>query len=321
MTEMPRATASLPPAPVLRAIAPLAALAYPGLIWCGPRLSPIFLAVALAVPAIGLIAAHRIGLAGASPASRVAAHLAVAAPPLFSMLGGWLDFQRALPFGSVGLWIPLWTALVVAALVDRRRTTPRAAPRSRRLAAAHAISAAAIMLFAAAHLMNHLGGLLGGDVHVAIMRALRGVYRHQLIEPVLLAAVAFQIATGIWLLGRKLARPAAWFDTLQTATGFYLMIFFLSHLSAVLRARLLRDRDTDWTWLAGDELLTDPWSARLVPYYFLAVIALAIHGACGLRVVLLGHGVSPARGAAVVGLAAAAATVASALIMLGLFRA
>jgi succinate dehydrogenase/fumarate reductase cytochrome b subunit len=324
MTETNRATASPPvplPAPALRAIAPLAALAYPGLIWCGPRLSPAFLAVALAVPVIGLIAAHRIGLAGASPVARVAAHLAVAAPPLFSMLGGWLDFQRAVPFGSVGLWIPLWSSLIIAALVDRRRPPARAAPRSRRLAAAHAISAAAIALFAAAHLVNHLGGLLGGDVHVAIMSALRGVYRHRLIEPLLLAAVAFQIATGLWLLGRKLARPARWFDTLQTATGFYVMVFFLSHLGAVLRARLLRHRDTDWTWLAGGELLSDPWSARLVPYYFLAVIALATHGACGLRVVLLGHGISPARGAALVGLAAAAATVASALIMLGLFRA
>ena len=88
-----------------------------------------------------------------------------------------------------------------------------------------------------------------------------------------------------------------------------------------MRARLLRHSDTDWTWLAGGELLTDPWSARLVPYYFLAVIALAVHGACGLRVVLLGHGLTPARGGALVGLAAAAATVASALIMLGLFRA
>ncbi|HEU4537351.1 MAG TPA: hypothetical protein VFS00_24695, partial [Polyangiaceae bacterium] len=56
-----RSAAHLAPARALRAAAPLAALAYPGLVWCGPRLSPAFLALALAVPAIGLVAVHRLG--------------------------------------------------------------------------------------------------------------------------------------------------------------------------------------------------------------------------------------------------------------------
>lgn len=238
---------------------------------------------------------------------------------MFSLLGGWLDFQRAIPIGSVGLWIPLWSSLTIAALLDRRRASAREAPRRRRLAAAHAISAIVITLFAAAHLVNHMGGLFGGEVHIAIMRVLRGVYRHRVVESALLAAVVFQIVTGSWLLRRKLAQPGGWFDTLQTATGGYLMVFLLSHVSAVLRARALRHVDTAWAWLAGGELLTDPWSARLVPYYFLAVIAFAVHGACGLRVVMLGRGVSVARGAALVGVAAGAATLASGLILLGLF--
>jgi hypothetical protein len=67
-------------------------------------------------------------------------------------------------------------------------------------------------------------------------------------------------------------------------------LFLASHVSAVLRARYLHHVDTNWIWLTADNLLTDPWSVRLVPYYFLGVLALAVHGACGLRRVLLGHG-------------------------------
>lgn len=322
----------------LRVAAPLAALFYPGLIWCGTHLSSVFLALSLAVPSLGLVAAWRLG--SAEPESpqrrsvlpRWVAHLAIASPPLFSLLGGWLDFQRAIPIGSVGVWVPLWSALTLAAALARRGDGASAAPREqveldsirtrpRGLVLAHACSAAVLSLFAAAHVLNHLGGLLGGDVHVAIMSVLRAGYRHPLVEPVLLGAAAFQAVSGGWLLLRKLRRASGRYETLQTATGAYLMVFLMSHVSAVLRARLLRHTDTNWQWLAGGELLSDPWSARLVPYYFLAVIALAVHAGCGLRVVMLGHGVSASRSGALVAGLAAASALGSALILLGLFRA
>lgn len=81
-----------------------------------------------------------------------------------------------------------------------------------------------------------------------------------------------------------------WIEILQNASGAYLVLFFASHVSAVLRARYLRHIDTNWIWLTADNLLTDPWSVRLAPYYFLGVLALAVHGACGLRWVLLERG-------------------------------
>jgi succinate dehydrogenase/fumarate reductase cytochrome b subunit len=200
-------------------------------------------------------------------------------------------------------------------------TAPAPAP-APRLATAHGVAAALITLFVVAHLGNHLAGLGGGDTHIAVMRVLRLIYRHRAIEPILLAALAFQIATGLSLLHRKLARrPGGWLDTLQTTTGAYMFAFLLSHVSAALRARHLRNVDTNWTWLSGGELLTDPWSARLVPYYFLAVIALGVHGACGLRSVVLARGGSPALGARLVALFAGIATLISSLILAGLFRA
>jgi succinate dehydrogenase/fumarate reductase cytochrome b subunit len=69
------------------------------------------------------------------------------------------------------------------------------------------------------------------------------------------------------------------------------------------------------------ELLTDSWSARLVPYYFLAVIALSVHVACGLRVIMIGHGMRVGRGNALVAVFAALATLGSSLILVGLLRA
>lgn len=126
----------------LRVAAPLAALFYPGLIWCGTHLSSVFLALSLAVPSLGLVAAWRLGRAEpespqrrSGPGSdapvlpRWVAHLAIASPPLFSLLGGWLDFQRAIPIGSVGVWVPLWSALTLAAALARRGDGASAAPR------------------------------------------------------------------------------------------------------------------------------------------------------------------------------------------------
>ncbi|HWM88666.1 MAG TPA: hypothetical protein VNO33_22605 [Kofleriaceae bacterium] len=303
----------------LRVLAPLAALVYPGIIWCGPRISPLFLAAALLVPVLGWVAADRLAARGSFPRARLAAHLAVASPPLYSLLGGWLDFRPGVPVGSAGLWAPIWLGLLVMVLIEK--PSPATAPRERRrLATAHGISAAVITLFAAAHLVNHLAGLLGGDTHRAVMLVLRIVYRDPWVEPLLLFAVAFQAATGIWLLRRALARASSRLETLQTVSGAYLLLFLASHVSAALRTRA-RGGDTDWAWLAGGELLSDPWMARLAPYYFLAVIAFGIHGAVGLGRVLARHGLHPAQVRALVALLAVLATAASAAIMVGLLLA
>ena len=282
-------------------VAPLAALVYPAILWCGVRISPVFVAFSLAVPVVAVVAVARLEQ---RPRARAIALLAVAAPPLFSLLGGWLDFQRAVPIGSLTVWAPLWSGLALAAALERPVRAP-VLPAPRWLAIAHAASASLIVLFALPHLVNHLAGLLGGDAHVAVMTALRRVYRHPAVEPVLLAAVAFQVASGAWLLRRALPRCTGWLATLQVASGSYLSWFFLSHVSAALRARV-RGGDPNWYWLAGGELLHDPWSVRLVPYYFLAVIALGVHAGCALR--------RPAR-------VAVAAGIVSTLILVGLLRA
>lgn len=295
----------------------LAALIYPALVWAGPAVSPVLLALSLLVPAVGVVVAR----ASVSYArTRRIAWLGVAAPPLYSWLGGLLDFQQALPVNSLGVWYPLWTVLALVAAVDRPRDPRTLPPRPSRLTFAHGSSAAVISSFAVAHLTNHLAGWWGGGpLHVSVMTTLRTVYRAPVAEAVLLAAVAFQFVSGLRLLRRHAARGDTWWDTAQAASGVYLAVFFLSHLTAALRARWLRGVDTNWQWLTADSMLTDPWSARLAPYYFLAVVAFGIHSGLGVRYVLRARGWEPAS-ADLAGLVPpAAATVASALIMVALF--
>lgn len=270
----------------------LVALLYPALVWAGPAISPLFLATCLIVPAVGVVGVRRSSFS--YPRSRNVALLAVAAPAMYSWLGGLLDFQRALPLTSLAVWYLVWPSLAVVAGRERSRPfTPRA-PRPSRLAFAHGCSAGVISLFAVAHLANHLAALAGGEFHITVMAALRTIYRARPAEAVLLAAVAFQGLSGLRLLRPHAERGTSWWDTAQTASGAYLAVFFLSHLTAALRARWLRGIDTNWRWLTADSMLTDPWSVRLAPYYFLAVVAFGVHAGLGLRYVLRARGWSPA---------------------------
>lgn len=307
---------------LIRTFPSLAALAYPALIWCGPAISPVFLLFSMAVPLLGLFIGHRLDHR-LYPRARWIAFAVVATPPLYSLLGGWLDFQRAVPFKGLHVWIVVWLAFACIAFWERTSNRPtedvHRAPQ-RRLALAHGISAVLITLFAAAHLFNHFAGLWGGEQHTAIQQALRLAYRNPIIETVLLVSIAFQLISGVLLLKRKLPRVVQWIDSLQAAAALYLVLFFLSHLSAVLRARFLRHKDTNWTWLTADSLLTDPWSARLAPYYFLAVIALGIHGAAGIRHIMLSHGRSMQLADRSFYVTATGAAVLSACIMTALIR-
>jgi succinate dehydrogenase/fumarate reductase cytochrome b subunit len=219
------------------------------------------------------------------------AYFGAGMPALYSLLGGWLDSQKWIPYRANGVWVVIWCGLTFLLIIERPKSIEASGVRLAKLAFAHGVSAAVITTFAVFHLANHFAGVLGGEAHIAVMRLLRSVYRQPAIEVVLGASILFQVASGCVLLFRKTRRSSMGrIEILQNASGAYLILFFASHVSAVLRARYLKHIDTNWIWLTADNLLTDPWSVRLVPYYFLGVLALAVHGACGLRWVLLGHG-------------------------------
>lgn len=98
----------------------------------------------------------------------------------------------------------------------------------------------------------------------------------------------YPIATGlplIWFQARDHTR------TLQTASGAYLLAFIVAHTNAVLQGRHA-GIETDWIFAGRGADGPPPF---LIPYYPLAVLAVVIHCAFGLRVVMRGHGVDPRR--------------------------
>jgi len=304
-----------------RMLPPLVALAYPGIIWCGPAVGSIFLAIALGVPLIAILSVQRAGADLRYPHSRQIAFAAVGAPPLYSLIGGLLDFQSAIPFHGLHVWIPAWALLTWIVYAERPRDPATAAKRNDRLAIAHGVSGVLVLSFVVAHLINHLVGFWDGELHLAVMNALRHVYRNPIIETALLVSIGFQIFSGTRLLRRKTASSGNWFDTIQATSAVYLVFFLASHLTAVLRARFLRHVDTNWEWLTGNSLLTDPWSARLTPYYFLGVIAVGCHGAAGLRQIMITHGRSQRLADATFHFVIVVTAILSTLIMVGLIRA
>jgi len=274
---------------MVRVASALVGLIYPALVWSVHALSPLALALTLLAPGMCLYAAFLLANGNRYRWATMVAYVGVGAPALYTFLGGWLDSQQWLPFRGNGVWVVLWCGMAVVTLVERPHPLDRAV-RPAKMAFAHGISAAVITTFAVFHLTNHLVGVFGGEAHMAVMRHLRLVYRQPAIEVVLGVCILFQVASGAVLLFRRARRPAmGGIEILQNASGAYLMLFFASHVSAVLRSRYLQHIDTNWIWLTADNLITDPWSARLVPYYFLGIVALAVHGACGLRWVLVEH--------------------------------
>ena len=275
---------------IVRLLPGLTCLIYPVLVWSISAWSPYMLPLTMIPPIVSMACIFRMSPQNRYPRAVAVAHLGVAAPALYNLIGAVLDFQEGIPFHGNAAWIVLWIGLLTLVAFEKPAPASSGHVHSQsRLKTAHGIAAAVVVLFALFHLTNHLAGLAGGEAHLALMKAFRTVYRSAIIEPLLGTAVVFQVLSGFVLLRRRLMTPDR-FEMVQGAAGAYLLVFFVPHLRAVLRARYVRHIDTNWIWLTSSNLLTDEWSARLVPYYFLGILALGVHGACGLRYVLRQHG-------------------------------
>ena len=288
----------LPWVPVGTALAyPWALRLFHGAIVANPQsIAPAgWLILAFALPLSCLLFAwHCAGRAGDPlPNLRRVAFLALAAPPLFVLTGVLSSLLHA-PIGDVWIWSILWLALGIGAMVARpgARSQP-ANGMTGRLRVAHGISALAILVFVAFHLTNHLTGLFGPAVHARVMAIGRVVYRSRLVEPAFVAILLFQVASGVRLAWRWSARPLDAAKLIQVGSGVYLAAFILTHLnSAFVSARWIHKIPTDWAWASGapDGLLMDAWNIRLLPHYALGVFFVIAHLFCGLRIVLLAHG-------------------------------
>ncbi len=226
------------------------------------------------------------------PAARRVAHLAFAAPALYTLERVLFAAVRATSDDRV-LWVAAWAVLAI--LTARG---PRASPRApraaggRKLQIAHGIGAAfALASFLLAHLGNQLVGLWSVGAHAAAMGALRHWYRDPRAEPVLTSAFGFLIVSGAMLIGRPGAEPSRAWRALQTSTGAGLGAFIVAHLTVILGARIRDHAETDWAFATGGPtgLFGSLSNARLIPYYGFAVFITVAHLACGLRGLLLAH--------------------------------
>jgi hypothetical protein len=192
----------------------------------------------------------------------------------------------------------------------------------RRLALAHGVSALAILsLFVGPHIGNHLAGFWSGSVHTEIMSAARRVYRNDIVQPVLLALIGFQILSGTVLVRRRMRMPSDFFGTVQTMCGAYIGVYFLAHMTAVFAARYA-GIDTNWAWLTrpNDSMLLSLLKLRLIAHYWVGPIAIIAHVACGLRWMLLQRDVPTATANRVALILITLGVIASSLIMAALLN-
>ncbi|MCC8968517.1 hypothetical protein H8A95_41130 [Bradyrhizobium sp. Pear76] len=266
-------------------------------------LAALCLFAATAAPLLGLACAW--WLTKAAPSSfelrvRRLAYVTIAAPPLFVLTGVGLGLLH-IHVSDELVWVAGWLAACLYVLLGSEQERPAKstaiAPSIARWRVVHGVAAAVILLYVAFHLTNHLLGLFGPEVHAAVMKVGRTVYRSSVIEPILVALMLFQVAVGVRLAWRWSALPADAFRMFQIGSGVYLAAFIITHLnSAFVSARAVHHIDTNWAWASGAPtgLIHDAWSIRLVPHYALGVFFVLAHLASGLRGVLIAHGVATA---------------------------
>jgi hypothetical protein len=248
------------------------------------------LAIAFVVPFLGIALACR---PTANPGSRRLAYASVASPTIYVFLGVVQALVRS-PIPDEIVWCVMWVAIVIWSQ-SARDTVALPAPAVGRWRVVHGVTAAVLSLYVLFHLTNHLFGLIAGpDAHAAVMKIGRVVYRSGVGEPLLVAAMLFQIGTGLYLAWRWSTVAQDFQRTYQVASGAYLSLFILGHMNSVfIYARSFLGIPTDWNFAIGAPtgLIHDAWNIRLLPHYALGVFFILSHLASGLRVVLIAHGV------------------------------
>jgi hypothetical protein len=291
---------------------PFTAMIYPWAVWCfynsvsvmrevegSEKIIPLTAAVvALLLTAIPSMVSYLMLLRPLERQDQYAGtrwitYLAFAAPAFFTVERVvFAGFRSAID--DRFLWVPIWAVLLIVAAIGRKTQVKPQPAWTTKLQVAHGVVAALILVsFLAAHVWNHFLGLLGPQVHIAVMETLRVFYRSGVVEPVLVAFFLFQMVTGARLASIRQFTQGDRFRTLQVATGVGLMAFLLAHMTVIfIVARWENGVDTNWTFATGFKIgmLGNLSNSRQVPYYWFALVATISHLACGLRMVLLAHG-------------------------------
>ncbi len=276
----------------------------------------LILVVAFAVPFLGIALACR---STSNPGSRRLAYASVVSPTLYVFVGVLQALIKS-PIPDEVVWCAIWLPI---AIWSQSARNPVAAdvPAVGGWRVVHGIAAAVLVLYVVFHLTNHLFGLVGPDAHAAVMKIGRAVYRSAVGEPLLVAAMLFQISTGLFLAWRWSSAAHDFQRTYQVASGAYLSMFILGHMNSVfVYARSFLGLPTDWNFAIGAPtgLIHDAWNIRLMPHYALGAFFVLTHLASGLRVVLIAHGVHQRNADRLWGVCVAMSAIVAAAIIAGM---
>lgn len=158
----------------------------------------------------------------------------------------------------------------------------------------HRFSALVLGVFLILHMANHVVGLAGQADHMRFMAAVRPVYRHAVVEPVLLVLLLIQILSGLAMAIRSRRKTAGWVAWLQATSGLYVAVFTANHVIAVLAGRWAFGLDTDFRFAAAG-MHVPPLQWFFIPYYWLGVAAIFSHAGCALHWSLLERNIAFAR--------------------------
>jgi len=201
--------------------------------------------------------------------------LAAVSPALFTGL-------RRISSNQLMVWylVAAFVALI-AFLPVSESASPASASRFRHI---HATSAIVLAAFALAHVFNHALAIISLETNRAALNALRLIYRENIGQTVLIAAVAVQVCTGLMMVGKYYLRRATPLRNLQLISGLYLAVFLITHLITIFTTRRA-GIDTDFVWAshAPAGLLAGFATVPLLPRYLLAVLAVFVHLACQAR--------------------------------------
>ena len=138
----------------------------------------------------------------------------------------------------------------------------------------HRLSAVVLGVFTVLHLANHVVAVGGIASHIAVMSALRVLYRNPVSEIILVLAVLIQIVTGFSGLRNAFKRNGV--ARVQALSGLVLAVFLFGHTVAVIGARIALGLDTNFYFAATVfNFAWLPWF--FIPYYFLAILSVAVH--------------------------------------------
>jgi hypothetical protein len=248
----------------------------------------ILLLAIFAIPLVALLVLCRCDLSGAGfVRQRLLLHILVMTPAIYT-----LTFLMCLLTNGLSLmswaWVLVAGILLLLSLCIRPAASDK--PYSPILRVSHGLAALVFVGgFLAMHLASHLGAIWSSELHAQTLDVLRPWYRSKIVEPVLLGACGFLVISGFYMAQIHIRRGANAHRMLQTVTGFYLGVFIITHVSAVLSARK-GGVDTNWFFATGENgLLLGP--SILIPYYALSILFAFIHLALGIRQVLGAHGV------------------------------